>query len=463
MKKTFFFYLLIAFLAFGCKTTRHINNAEAMMNQGNFERAAREYNNALRNSPNNEKAFTGLQNASDNFISQQLRKFDDQYDKRLYVEAAKTMDGIQDFIRTYRNRGIKTNIPADYHRKYQAITNATAEFHYRHGQQELARNNFNSAINHFEKSLEATPNYKNVKSLLEQAKEGARYQNAESFYQRGYKSFQAHDYRQAYHFFEESQKQVRGYKNAADFQRHALERGRVSIGFFDFTNNSPVMGAENTLYSYVLNNVVRNKTVFMDILDRQNLYRLLDEIDFSHSNFADASTAVNAGRMMGLNYVITGQITNVIIEGGQVLSRNIEAFELYIVQQDGQNVRKGRPVTFNLYEGHTNVRFEAQYNIISIETGQIIKSNIISAEESDAIAYARYHGNPELLYLIDPGLPAGSRPIEKIAVGLFTDQFRVNPNLFSARKNLKSPSELQANAMKDISSRMANEIIREFR
>ncbi len=462
--KRLLFYLLLIIFTLGCTTSRHINSGDEMMSRSNYQRAAREYNAALRNSPNNAKAYAGLQNASDSFINQQLKIFDNQYNNRQYVEAANTMEGVQDFIKTYRGRGIETNVPGDYQEKYQAITNAAAEFHYLHGQQELARNNFNAAINHFEKSLEETPNYKNVTSLLKQAKKGARNQKAETFYQRGYKRFQAGNYRQAYRYFKESQEQVRGYKNAADFQRHALERGKVRVAFFDFTNNSRQHGAERTLYSYVLNNVVNNKSPFLDIVDRQNLYRLLDEINFSYSGNVDPATAARAGKMLGLNYVVIGEITNVIVENPEVRSQAMDAYELYYENVDGQQQPRGKPVRYMVHNETINITFEANYQVISVETGQIIKSNIVSSSAGDQVVYARYRGDTSLLYPTDPGEVVNREGfLGLVTTGLDAWLNRVNQELFAARSTLKSANELQTDILKDIGQNISREIIREFR
>ena len=461
MNKTIF-YILIVFVLLGCKTARHISNGDAMMVQQNFERAAREYRSALRNSPNNPKAFAGLQSASDQYIKEQLKRFDDLFKNRQYVQAADVLTSALEFKDSYSISGIKINIPASYISTYRDITNAEAEYYYRLGRQEMDKHNFSQAIRNFKKVQETSPSYKDVRSLLNQAEQGASLIRAEELYQRGVSSYQAGNYRRAYNDFDSSLKQVSGYKNAAEFRASALERGKVRIGIFDFGNNTSVHGAQATLTSYVINNIVRNKSPFIDVVDRQNLDRLLNEINFSYSGSVDLSTAARAGKQLGLNYVIVGQLTNIVSEGGEILPQQVNVYELYHVTIDDKRVPRGRPVSFMLYEGSTRIRFETQYQIVSVETGQIVKSNIVSAQEDDAVRFARYQGNPSLLYITDPGLAAGGEGIAGFITAALVTATRVDQSLFAARRTLKTPSQLQADIMKDIGRQISREIIREF-
>lgn len=461
-KTTILLTLSVLLILGSCKTSKHISNAEMMMAQRNYQRAASEYSSALRNSPNNIKAFAGLQNASDAFIKEQLNVFDRFYDQKDYVRADETMVSMQRFIDRYSRLNIRTDIPTSYLTKHQNLKNTIAEDFYTKGLNDLNNGRFNSAINNFKKTQEYNSNYKDVRNLIARAENSARAAEADQHYQNGLRNYQSGDFRRAYREFQSCLGKVSGYKDAVQLQRSAIEKGKVRIGIFEFNNNTRVFGAHGTLYSYVINNLANNRSPFIDVIDRQNLDRLLNEIRFSHSGSVDASSAARAGKLLGLNFVVIGSVTNVIVDGGQILPQAVDAFELYHVTVDGKQQPRGRPVRFTLYQGTSNVTFEAQYQIIEVETGRIVKSNIVSSRDSDNVSYARYQGDPSRLYLTDPGAAAGGEGVLGVLAAGLVSATRVNQELFTARTNLKSPDELQANILRNIGDQISREIIREF-
>ncbi len=461
LKTTTRFTLTLILVLGSCKTANHISNAELMMAQRNFQRAASEYSSALRNSPNNIKAFAGLQNASDAFIKEQLDVFDRFYNQKDYFRAHATMVSIETFIGSYSGFNIRTDIPSSYLTKQQNLKNSLAEDFYIKGLNDLNNDRFSSAISNFKKTQEYNSNYKDVRKLISQAENKQRTAEAEQLYQSGLSSYQSNDFRRAYKEFQRCLDIVRGYKNAEQLQKSAIEKGKVRIGIFEFYNNTRVYGANGTLYSYLINSLANNRSPFIDVIDRQNLDRLLNEIRFSHSGNVDASSAARAGKLLGLHYVVIGSVTNVIVDGGQILPQEMDAFELYHVSIDGKQQPRGRPVRFTLYQGTSNVTFEAQYQIIEVETGRIVKSNIVSSRDSDNVRYARYQGDRSKLYLTDPGAASGEGILGAVSAYLVSAS-RVNQELFTARTNLKSPDELQAIILRNIGDKISQEIVTRF-
>ncbi len=463
--KRYFTLLILAILVMSCNTARYISNGDAMMTQKNYEQAAREYAKARRNSPNNTKALVGLQNASDQYIIKQIEVFDNLNTKGEYVKASETMESTQSFVEEYSKYGIKIEIPESGKRRQQEIQNATAEFYYRHGLLELTKKDFRKAIEHFKKVQETVPNYKNTRNLLGQAEDAVRIQNAEKYYQSGSRHFQAGDYRKAYADFANATSQVKDFKNAAHLQQTALDRGKIRIALIPFTNNSRFFDLHRTMESYVVNNIMSANDPFIQIVDRQNIDRVLNELNFSYSSSVNPATISRAGKLLGVNYFITGQIVNVIVENPQPQTKTRDAYEFDLIFADGTMKITSHAARYNTHEQYIKITQRVEYQIISVETGSFGLSNIISESASDHIHYATYNGNYQKLVSYDPKLVEVQADIAAVIAAGVTYYLqnalnKIDYNLFTAKNTLKSPDELNDEITRAIAQKIANDILK---
>jgi len=173
------------------------------------------------------------------------------------------------------------------------------------------------------------------------------------------------------------------------------------------------------------------------------------------SGIVDESSAARAGKLLGLDYVVIGRLINVSKTGGNPTSEKVNCYELYSVQgSDGKSSLRGKPTTFTLYEGSTVVTFEAKYQVISVETGEIISDDIVSASDNDYVKYATYHGDYTKLCAINPD--------HTVVMQLLTASSMIDQKLFTADKNLKSAEEMQTPIIKGLADQIANGICGKF-
>jgi hypothetical protein len=72
---------------------------------------------------------------------------------------------------------------------------------------------------------------------------------------------------------------------------------------------------------------------------------------------------------------------------------------------ESQSVIKFKKVFYTETRKFRKVEASVSYQLISVETGQIITSDNVIAEKSDRHSYSRFKGNIDNLY---PSLPAGN-------------------------------------------------------
>lgn len=460
MKTQLKFSLLLFFLActnicMYSQSRRLVKHAEELEENGMFEEAADNYYQALNHESDNIKALIGLKRTAPKVIQKKLNEINLAFSNQDYQ---KTIDKYKN-ASTYQSKiervGINLEIENTYIEKFNISNDQLAEKYYSNGKTQFDYGNYEAAISDLERCLSYRPYYKDASTLVINAKDAKNNALAERYYNSGLMKYNATNYREAYYDFEKCLTYKPSFKDAVSYSRNSLDKGKVRIGIFEFKNDTRVYNAQNTLYSYVVTNAVNYNSPFIEVIDRDNLERLLKEQRLGLSGVVDEASASKVGKVLGLNYVVLGRLINVTQTGGNINTKQINAYELYgATASDGKKYFKGNPTTFNLCEGSSTVTFEASYQVISVETSKIITSNIVSASDEDYVKYATYRGDYKKLCAINPD---ASAVMQILAVKSMIDQ-----SLFTARQTMKNPDEMQTDIIKNLASQISTRICRQF-
>jgi len=428
---------------------------EELETSGSFEKAADYFYRSLRKKSDNVKALLGLERTAPKVLDNKLKDVSYAYNSESYQTVIDKYDAATSYQSKVKRFGVNVDIPRPYIDKYNESKEILAERYYSSGKRKFDNGSYQSAITDLKKSLTYKSYYKDASSLISEAKDAKNLADAERYYKYGVSKLNSGNYRAAYKDFGTCLSYKSYYKDAKTLQNEALEKGIVRIGVFEFKNDTRVYGAHGTLYSYVVSNAVKNKSPFIKVIDRNNLDRLLREQKLGMSGIVDESSAAQAGKMLGLDYVVIGRLINVSKTGGTPTSEKVSCFELYPVKgSDGKSSLRGRPASFYLYEGSSTVTFEAKYQLISVETGEIISDDIISSSDNDHVKYATYRGDYTKLCAINPD--------HTVVMQLLAASSMIDQKLFTADKNLKSAEEMQTPIIKDLARQMANGICAKF-
>jgi tetratricopeptide (TPR) repeat protein len=462
MKPTKIIVLIILFLSFlalnaGAQTAKRLTKKGAELEvSGMPEEAADYYYRALVKNSDYVDALIGLKRTAPKLMDRKLLSFNTSFVNEEYQAAYDKYRDAALFQSNLKNVGVEQEISKPYTEKFNECRNILAEQFYKSGNELLGNGSYVEAISDFEKCLSFVSQYKDAAELISQAKEAKAISDAERFYQIGLSSMDAGNFRKAYYDFGKCLAYKSPYKDALELKNESLEKGKVRIGIFEFTNDTKVFGASGSLYSYVVTNAVKYESPFIEIVDRDNLERLLNEQKLGMSGVVDESTASQAGKVLGLDYVVLGRLISATQTGGELTSQKITAYELYQSKTiDGTQVTKGKQVTYMLYQGDRKVTYEASYQLISVETSEIVSSEIVAASDDDHVKYATYNGDSKKLCRINPD---GSTYSQGSISGNMVDQ-----HLFSARQKLKSQEEMQPGIIKNLASQMANGICGQFK
>jgi len=429
--------------------------AELEMN-GMHEEAADFYYRALLKRADYVDALIGLKRTAPKLMDRKLMAFNSSYFNQEYQAAYDKYSDADQYRKNLNQVGVEVEISKPYSDKFNECREILAEQYYLNGRSKFDYGEYVEAIRAFETSLTYISPYKDARELIEQCREAKNISDAERSYQSAMTKFEAEDYRGAYYEFGRCLSFKSPYKDAAAMKSESLEKGKVRIGIFEFANDTKYHGAEGALYSYVVTYAVNYESPFIEIVDRDNLERLLNEQKLGMSGVVDESTASQAGKVLGLNYVVLGRLINVSQAGGDFQSQKVTAYELYSTKTaEGQVIQKGKAVTYTVLEGSRTVTYEAVYQVISVETSKILSSDIVSASESDQVKYATYTGDPKKLCRINPNPTYESQ--QSISRSM------VDQRLFSARQKLKNQEELQPAIIKNLATKITNGICSQFK
>ena len=173
---------------------------------------------------------------------------------------------------------------------------------------------------------------------------------------------------------------------------------------------------------------------FVKIVDRENMDEVIAEQTLGLSGVVDEATAANVGKILGAKGLISGKIINYKETKGALQKKVVAAYEAYEVTVTDPDTGKEEKQTkfkktrYTEYYRKNEVFLDVQYKCISLETGEIIFSDVLQKTALDEIHYAVFAGEDQNL------VPAkGEGPTESKA------EYEALQELLKGRKTLETP------------------------
>jgi hypothetical protein len=241
------------------------------------------------------------------------------------------------------------------------------------------------------------------------------------------------------------------YKNSLDLKKQSLEKGTITIALLPFSNGTRTQNVEINMSAYTLSALTDIKDPFLRVVDREHMMAILQEQKLQLSGVVDDATAVEVGKIVGAQIILTGTVLKHDENRGNVNRETRTAYQSYNEKQlnNGQEVvvTKYKTVDYSSYYGKSSCSMDAQVKLISLKTGELLRTKMITKKLEDEVYYAKSDFDRNSLF---PG--EGGRVItssEKV------QSFR---SLFNARREMKSVDELNAELYKSVTNEMAEQV-----
>ncbi len=444
-------YLLAAVLLFatGCSGAKgFVKKGTKLDEAGLYAEAADMYLQALQRDQRNVEAKIALKKAGQSVLNDKLGVFF----REVHGDGgnAKAVDAYLD-AKAYADRaarlGVVLDIPSHHVEDFEQVKAAHLVELYTEGQAQLERQEFKSAEASFARIARLEPGYKDAGTLQNMAYLEPLYRSAKA-------DLEAGRYRKAHAELERIISKDPAYKDAGALRTEALTKGQYSIAVLPFASSGKRSDLAARLQAQAISSIAGSGDPFLKVVDRENMDRILAEQRMGLSGVVDQASAVQVGNIIGAKAVLMGDLISCREEAGKARVSTKKGFESYSVRQrvpeTGETVlvTKYKPVDYTEHYQENKVMASYSYRLVSLETGEVLLSNVLDVSEEDHAYYASYQGNVEALL---PGLNG---------VADLSDRARLDlRSLLQAPREVKTVTSLVGEAMRDAGNRIAGDVV----
>lgn len=402
MKKLLLFLFLLQLMA--CDSSlKFVQIADKLATEGNYSDAADNYYTAFLTNPNNLKAKLGLQKSAQMVLGAKFSAFAKHVVSGDNEDALRQYNYCKDYFNQLKNIGIDLNWQTLYDQLYEETKQEFIGKQYDIGLGLIKENKFDKAELAFDRILEFDSSYKNVSVLRIQSV-------VEPLYNQGLKYMEVKNYKSAYKVFGQVASFDKSYKQTMQLLNESLQKASLPIAAILVSKKTFANQEDSSFYQLLVNRLGNSKNPFLKIINRNLLENLLKEKAFGITEITDAETASKAGKLIGAKYFLLIDVNEVVFDEMKptnTIETAYESFSQRVVNEtgDAQSVIKFKKVDYKETKQYRKVAAKVSYQLVSVQSGQIVSSEVFSDEAFDAHVYARYDGNKDNLY---PNLPAGN-------------------------------------------------------
>ncbi len=383
---------------------RYIKIADKYAASANYADAADNYYTAYSLNPRNVKARQGLEKNAQLNLDIKFNMFAKFIVEESIEDALRQYNDCNLYFQNVKNTGVEIHWPSVYDKLYETNKDQFVSKQYQAGIDLMKDEKFEKAELSFKKILEFDSSYKNVSALHSQSV-------VEPIYDKGLKNFEQQNYKLAYKNFLQVSSINASYKNTSELLDESLKKASLPIAIIVTDKNDEKLDLKNSLYFHVLANINKSQNPFIKVIDRNNSEKLLKEQELGMSGMFDHTNAAKAGKMLGVKFFLILNMGNVIAEENAITATNKIAYDYYTQEFTDKNTGQiqseiqYRSVNFKEYSGYRKLISNIAYQLLSVETGEVVLSDIYNVEKSDYVNYFRYAGNTRNLH---PSISSGN-------------------------------------------------------
>jgi len=400
------FFFVIGIIFQSCVTSRGLaKKANKMEQAGQYEMASNLYYQAVVKDRTNPTALQGMKRVGNKIVGQYLASFSENKLKGNYKKAVYDYLNAKEYQKKISKINVNLEIPSFYEEDYNMVKEQYLAKEYEKGVEFINKENFTDAEKCFNEIYRFDKTYKDVSTLRNTAYLEPIYRNAEN-------EKKAQKYRSAYFHYLKILDRVDNYKKTKSHLRYVLQKGQVPITILS-KNKGRYTTITESFKQFVITKMIKKQDPFIKIVDRENIDNIVKEQELTLSGMVNENEQVEIGEISGVKYSVVVNVTSYSEDYKAPKAKKMNGFEKYTVKYTEEGVTKYKtkykPVTYFLYNGHRKINMTVSYKIISVKTGEIIATNIISKTNSSYVEYAVYRGDAKKLYPSIDNKPATSR------------------------------------------------------
>ncbi len=439
--------VLFSMVLGACQNSKHFTKLAIKQEAaGLTEEAANSFYTALLKNRSNLDAQIGMKKTGQLVLNGMLGEFAKQKNFGSNRDAVDAFHAAQDYQEKIKNAGVTLMIADFYQTDYQNSKSALLSELYEEATGLLEEQKFEAAEVKFKEIRKLDPNYKDSKDLADVA-------YLEPLYSKGVEQLKTGMYRSAYENFDLVIKRKATYKDADALKKQSLEKGLFTIAIHNFENASGTPGLDAKVGAYTLEALISITDPFLRVVDREHMAAILQEQKLQLSGVMDHNTAVAVGELVGANALLTGTVLSYSENKGSLRTKTRDGYQEYkekvLNKEDGKYYFQSRykPVKYTEYYNKNSCTVSFQYKLISLQTGEIIKTEIIQKTIEDEVLYGKYDGEIASLY-----------PAHSNGPNLNANDKRALNALMNGNQQMRNFSELSNDLFDQVTAKMSSEV-----
>lgn len=287
-----------------------------------------------------------------------------------FLEALQSFQTCETYVKHFK----------DTDRMLAEVRQKLAELQYREGKSLSSQEQLESALQHFEAAAAYVPDYLDVQWQMRQVKNRLAMKHRDA----GKRYVAAGNYQAAYDAFKNSLRYQADDPETGQLLNDVKEKLTVRVAILPFAATNLDAKYGSLAAQQILSQALPHKSEFILFLEREHLQKILEEQALSQTGAIDEKTAVQVGRLSGVNTIVVGNITRV----GQQLSapKSYQRVGHYRKKyRDAKGVERTVEESFNYTEHEVErwVELNLNYRIVSVETGVILHNESLSQRAND--------------------------------------------------------------------------------
>lgn len=451
MKKLLLIVPIVLLLMQACVTSKSLSKKAAKLEQaGQYTAAADMFYQSVVRNPRNTDALIGLNRTGKHVINGYLRDFSKYAISEDYKRAVYSYMDALAYQKKLKSINVDLKIPPNSEDKFEEVKLEYISQQYEDGLKKIALEEFKKAEANFNEVYKFNQNYKDVSELRNIA-------YLEPFYRKAEKLKDEKQYREAFNIYDKILNKVGNYKDTREHRAYVLKKGQISIALSS-VRVGRYSGYAKSIKQYVLNEIIAINDPFIRIVDRDDIDKVLKEQQLALSGMLDSESQLEVGEIAGAKYAVIFDVPSYGVEEKPLRKRAHQGFEQYqekYLDKESQKTKYRtlyRKVTYYVYSSFRKVSMSVSYKIISLSTGEVLGTDIVSRAYESEVLYAEYSGTRSKLYPGNDGHVNTSR-----------SDYRRLQNLFKGNRNLASVPQLTTEIYKATGKEVANKVVNKFK
>lgn len=265
-------------------------------------------------------------------------------------------------------------------------------------------------------------------------------------YKAGVKAMSLGLYRDAYIFFNAVTSLDADFKDALALRNECAEAAKFNMAYIPIHSEKGIKEVEAAVSASIKQEILGLKDPFLQLVERESLDQMLEEQQKSMNAIFNQEEVIEAGKLAGARYIITGELISY-----EILTAPQRSIEKKGFLGPTAIDKKVKYIENRLGRG---LDASFRYQILDAETGKIYASDIVSFSERDNVVWSEFEGDYSRVY---PGEWKWQLIGSKEDYVNREEKERLMSE-FTGRKGPKSELDLRNQMMKEISNEVAKAV-----